>query len=360
MTQNYLVDLITQSVDDGVVYIDEKSHIKIFNPAAVRYSGVTANNAISKEFNKTFKFIKEEGKSVEELIAETITGHDSSLYHHATLVCDEGVHLPIVFRLIPVNDEKGEAYGCLFVFRDYQMDRYKTDFLSLVAHQLKTPLGSMRWNLEALMASKTITNYSRTAQVVGDVYNCNSRLISLVDDLLNASRIDSRKVVNKPEIVKISTVVDNALKELSYQILQKKIIINLKLNADSEIMVDSKHFREVIQNLLSNAIKYNRDNGEINIISEMMGDKVKMSIGDTGIGIPDSELPRIFSKSFRAKNAIDTQIDGSGLGLYVAKSFVEDWGGQIECLSEVGKGTTINFTIPKNISKTKLDKNLSM
>lgn len=360
MQKNYLVDLISQSVEDGVIFIDNKLIVNIFNPAATRYSGITASEALGKLLTNVLTFKKNEQKTVFELIDETLSGHGTSLYHQAILECEEGIYLPIVYRLIAVADENDRPYGCLLVFKDYKTDHYKTDFLSLVAHQLKTPLGSMRWNLESLLASSYIQEDTKIAEVVGDVYDCNSRLISLVDDLLNASRIDAKKVVNKPEEINILSIVEGVIKELAYQINQKKLSINVGCGTDLKIIVDPKHFREVVSNLLSNAIKYNRENGTVDIMSTRTNDEVVIAIGDTGIGIPDSELPKIFSKSFRAKNAIETQIDGSGLGLYVAKSFIEDWGGKINCRSAIGQGTTFEFTVPFQTTKSSLDKNLSI
>lgn len=360
MDLNYLTKLIIDHTDEGIIIINRQKNIIAFNPASTLFSSIEQETAVGKPFLSVLSLAQQDSTPIDVLLENTLSGHDSPLNYHAILVCQSNIDLPIIFRLIPISDKNGQIKGCLFIFRDEQLDRYKTDFLSVVAHQLKTPLGSMRWNLEALLASDIVINDIKISDVIRDVYNSNSRLISLIDDLLNASRIDSRKVVIKPEPTDVTLIINQTLKELTYQIQQKQLTINQKMNFKSTATIDSRQLREVIENLLSNAIKYNHPNGTINITTEADTNSVIVTINDSGIGIPDTELPRIFSKSFRAKNAVDTQIDGSGLGLYVAKSFVEDWGGVISCQSTINHGTTISFTIPLVTSKTHLNKNLSI
>ncbi len=360
MNQNYLTDLITDNINDGIIIIDNNSIITHFNPSAVRFSGIDRSLVVGKNFSAALKFIVEEGPKVNNLINDTLSGHGSLLNHQAIMVCPGNIDLPIIYRLIAITDQNENISGCLFVFRDDQLDRYKTDYLSIVAHQLKTPLGSMRWNLESLLTSTNIINHSATIDIVRDIYNSNSRLISMVNDLLNASRIDARKVIIKPEPTDILTVINSTLKELTYQIQQKQLTVNLQTISLPTVIIDPDHLRQVFENLLSNAIKYNRLRGAIDIITSNQNSQITITIKDSGIGISNSELPQIFSRSFRAQNAVDTQIDGSGLGLYVAKSYVEDWGGQITCQSEINRGTTITFSIPSTIKPSNLNKNLAI
>lgn len=350
---------VMESVDDGVILIGRDKKITIFNPAAERFSGYEATTVMDKDFETVIKFDIDDSQAPGEKINLVLGGElQSGLYYQATVANPKGDLNPIIYKLVPVTEGE-KIVGCLFVFRDHKLDRMKIDILSIVAHQLKTPLGSMRWNLEGLMESDTVGTSAEIAEVVRDVYSANSRLIALVDDLINASRIDQRKVSNKPEMVKVKEVVEATIKELDFQAQQKRVGLTVNLTSLTPVMIDPKRLREVLQNLISNAIKYNRVNGNITIDDKFDGEKIEISIRDTGIGIPETDLPKIFSRSFRAKNAMESEIDGSGLGLFVAKSFVEDWGGIISCKSQVGQGTVIAFTIPLQSKESQLNKNIT-
>jgi signal transduction histidine kinase len=140
---------------------------------------------------------------------------------------------------------------------------------------------------------------------------------------------------------------------LKFNAEAKKIKINLQLAKTPEITIDPKRFREVIMNLVSNAVKYNRTNGVVDINMKADKEWIRIMIEDNGIGVPKGDLHRVFSKFFRAKNAVVSETEGSGLGLYVVQKFVEGWGGKISIESKEGKGTKVILLLPIDIKHNK-------
>jgi signal transduction histidine kinase len=172
-------------------------------------------------------------------------------------------------------------------------------------------------------------------------------MIELVNNLLDVSRIEQGRIPNNPELTDFAALVVKIGTEL--EVLANKKSQKLEINNHSvapKIYIDPKRLREVIENLISNAIKYTPDGGEIKI--EVDGDnrEVQFSVSDTGIGIPESEQGRLFDRFFRAGNAIRSQTEGSGLGLYVVKAYVESWGGRLWFNSQEGQGSTFYFKLP--------------
>ncbi len=228
-----------------------------------------------------------------------------------------------------------------------ELDIRKSEFLSVVAHQLRTPLSGIKWTLNMMLSGDlgALTADQQVFLMKG--YESNQRMIGLVEDMLGADRVSSGKLEYMFASVQIGPVIDSIL----YDIMPfaNKKTISLKLEGDPsklpKVNIDADKIRGVFQNLLENAIKYTPQNGTITIGSTIDNGFVKISVKDSGIGIGKSYEKSIFTRFFRAPNAIKLETDGSGLGLYIAKSIVEKHGGKIWFESEEGKGTTFYFTL---------------
>jgi len=229
-----------------------------------------------------------------------------------------------------------------------EIDKMKTEFLSIAAHQLRTPLGSMRWNIEMLLGGDVGEIPKTTKEVIKQVYESNQRMINLVNDLLNVSKIEQGKMKNKPELTDILKIIKEVIGEMKIEAEKKSISISLMIEKDSlfKVFLDRKRFREVMQNLLSNSIKYNCRGGRVVVGIKSLNGCMQISVRNTGTGIPKKDQTRVFSKFFRASNAVKSETTGSGLGLFVVKSYVESWGGKVWFESVEGRETTFYFTIP--------------
>lgn len=233
-----------------------------------------------------------------------------------------------------------------------ELDKIKSDFISVAAHQLRTPLSGVKWTLNMLLAGDmgSLNNDQKTFLM--KTYESNTRMITLVNDMLVADGIQSGRVQYQFKHVDITDLIDNVLFEIGPQAVKRSITISYKHAIDHTTLVhvDPEAMRAVVQNLLENAVKYTPDGGtvEIGIVKE--GEHLVVSIADTGIGIPQDQIKNIFVKFFRARNAVKKETDGSGLGLYITKTTVEKNGGTIWFESTEGKGSTFYFTVPLQLS----------
>ena len=229
-----------------------------------------------------------------------------------------------------------------------ELDKIKSNFISVVAHQLRTPLSGIKWTLNMIISGELgpINNEQKTFLLKS--YESNDRMINLVNDMLGADRVQSGKVHYNFRYIDILDLLDNVLFEMSSQAHKKNVSVefNEKIAFLPKVCVDPDTMRAVFQNLLENSIKYTIDGGKIIIGAKTEGKNVLIEISDNGIGIPKVEQNNVFNRFFRATNAVKKETDGSGLGLFIAKSVVEKHGGKIWFESEEGQGTKFFFTIP--------------
>lgn len=250
-----------------------------------------------------------------------------------------------------------EMSGKLLIRRDLELtraneklrnlDEQKSEFVSIVAHQLRTPLSGIKWTLGMLLSSELgpLNNDQRTFLM--KTYESNERMIRLVEDMLGADRVDSGKLHYNYTPTQILDIFDSVLFELLPQATARHITIQF-IDRDERIplvQIDPEKIRAVLQNLLDNAIKYGKEDGKVEIKVSHEGGFIKVMIKDDGIGIPESQQKSIFNRFFRASNALKVQTDGTGLGLFIVRGIIEKHGGSIWFESKENHGTTIYFTI---------------
>lgn len=230
----------------------------------------------------------------------------------------------------------------------HELDQSKSNFISIVAHQLRTPLSGVKWTLNMVLSGTLGLITIEQKSFLMKCYESNERMIILINDMLGADRIDSEKLKYHLIPTQILDLMDNVLFEMTSLISKKELQMSFvdRNPALPHVLIDTEKMRAVLQNLLENAVKYTPIGGRIEINSRVVDDVVQVSIKDSGIGIPDDDRKNIFDRFFRAKNAIKVETDGSGLGLFIAKGIIEKHGGKIWFESPVGGGTTFHFTIP--------------
>lgn len=229
-----------------------------------------------------------------------------------------------------------------------KFDEVKSNFISIVAHQLRTPLSGIKWTLSMLLNGDMgeLNNDQKTFLMKS--YESNTRMITLVNDMLVADRIQSGKVNYGFEHIDVIDLMDSVLFEVSPQAAKKNVSIEYKNKFENlpQAYVDPETMRAVLQNLLENAIKYTIEGGKVEIDVKKENNLLLVSIADNGIGIPEDQQKNVFAKFFRARNAVKQETDGSGLGLYITKTIVEKNGGTIWFESLEDKGSTFYFTVP--------------
>ena len=250
-----------------------------------------------------------------------------------------------------VSREEYDRLQVLCDQKDQEIERMKTEFLSVASHQFRTPLTSMNWYLEMLLSDEGVVLQERERGYVEEVYATSRRMVGLVNDLLNVSRLETGNLELEPMPAQLETFLQTLVDEARPIADQAGATLAYAPPADPLPMVaiDKGMVRQVFSNLLTNAIKYSSSagaKGKIDVSITQEGDEVIAAIQDNGIGIPEEAKPSIFSKFYRAENAIHAATDGSGLGLYIAHMVVTELGGRIWYESEVGTGTTFFVAFP--------------
>lgn len=239
-----------------------------------------------------------------------------------------------------------------------ELDNVKTEFISVAAHQLRTPLSAIKWTL-SLLIDENVTNLtSEQKSLLMKGYESNERIIRLVNEMLVVTRIESGKMPYNFTFIHIEDLIDSCLYDFISQARTKKIDLHFEEPKSKlpYVNMDPDKIRTVIQNLIENALFYSQENGKVVVTAISEEKYIRVSVKDGGIGIPDRQKVGIFNKFFRADNAVKNRTDGSGLGLFVSKSIVEKHGGEIGFESKEGEGTTFYFTIPLAEKEQKINK----
>lgn len=230
----------------------------------------------------------------------------------------------------------------------FEIEQLKNNFVSLISHDLKTPISKIQAIVERLLISES------SEPVIKDLNALKAESVELhryIQSILKLSRLEAKDMRLNKEATDVNELIENSVKQLSPIAKEKNIRIHLKLEPMFLIEVDSILIYEVILNIVENAIKYTPENGEVTVTSNEVDDWVYIIVEDTGVGISDEEQNKIFEKFHRGKqHSLSTK--GTGLGLYLVKFFVELHGGDVNLTSQVGKGTKVTISLPVDATNT--------
>ncbi len=248
----------------------------------------------------------------------------------------------IPYRLIIENRRSWEYYQSNKLLS--QVEELKTNFISMMSHDLKTPIARIQGMTDVIVRGEKLTTQQREA--VETIKHSSDDLLKFINSILNYGKIESQGVVLQIQSRDLNEVVEDVIRKHDFMVKLKKMQIVAHLEPQFPIQVDPELIRQVLSNLVENAIKYSPDGTEIRIQTKDLGEYVRFEVTDQGPGIPADELPNIFMKFFRSKNAKASPIKGSGLGLYLAKYFVELHQGKIWVESSYGNGATFVVELP--------------
>lgn len=233
-----------------------------------------------------------------------------------------------------------------------QLDQMKSDIISVVAHQLRTPLSAIKWTLKILLDEDAGKITPEQKELLTKGFDSNERMIILINDMLAVDRLESGRLKFSFVPVQFEELVQDMIRSLIELATQKNIRVDYVPPSTPlpKAKIDPDKMRDVLQNLIDNAIKYTREGGVITVGVSAEGEDIHFWVKDNGIGIPDGEKGRIFSRFFRAENAVHQETDGSGLGLYIAASVVKRHGGKLWFDSVLNEGSTFHVTFPISAS----------
>lgn len=366
-TLNRLDEALIGSIGESILVTDEYGKISRANNRAEELTGRKTKELIGQWLPKVLNMKTTDGEDIapeESVIVEAIsTGKAIERSYRLYLDKDDFITIQMVASPFLLD---GKPRGLVAVIRDiseqFEVDKAKTEFVSLASHQLRTPLSAIGWYTEMLINGDMGKLNKEQQENLEQVYKSNQRMVALVDSLLNVSRVELGTFAFDPVETDMSEIVDQVLGELKPQVTAKKLKVEININkATPNIHIDKKIAQIIIQNLLSNAIKYTPDKGKVNVVLKKLGkDQIQLEVTDTGYGIPRNQRHKIFTKLFRADNVVQKDVDGNGLGLYLVKEVVEEIGGSIDFNSQENKGTTFTVKLPIKASlKQRAGKNLS-
>lgn len=228
-----------------------------------------------------------------------------------------------------------------------ELDRAKDEFISMASHQLRTPLTTIKGYLSMMLEGDAGKLTKPQEEFVNYAFTSSERMVNLISDLLNVSRLSAGRFLIQTKPTDMVAMIQDEVRQLASHATSKGIQLIFEPPAEPlpPAEIDDNKTRQVVMNFIDNAIYYT-PSGEVRVVLEQSGDKVRLEVRDTGIGVPEKARRKLFSKFFRADNAQITRPDGTGLGLYLAKRVVEDQGGTIIFNSVEGKGSTFGFELP--------------
>ncbi len=342
-----------ESIGEAVYATDADRKIIFINQTAAEYIGKSPEEIMGTHTSDHFIFEAGDATDLARQfpIQTVLESQETVIFPNHTFAVKGEKKLPVTGTASPIIDDEDKLLGVIVIFQDitekYELEQMKDRFLSVAAHQLRTPIGSMRWSMELLQNGDFGKLPKGASEAVQQLYDNSTRLISLVNDLLDVSRIDQGRAQEEAQDSDIAELIRKVIETLAGEAEQKGVVITYAPSGDlPSIHITQQHIFDALENLVSNAIRYNRQDGTITIETQVVEDTIEIRIIDTGIGVPIEDQPKLFSKFFRASNAVRSFTDGSGLGLSVVKSYVEENGGSVSFESQEGIGTTFIVRLP--------------
>jgi signal transduction histidine kinase len=313
------------------------------NRAGGKMLEISEHSAVGKHFNELF------GANIFEKIKDSVFKRKVRYKTDFSRESKQGeVFLHLVATALSGADPGND--GIVIVIQNItemkKIDRMKSEFVSMVSHELRTPLTSIMGFAE-LMITRDFP-IERRKRYLDIIINDSSRLMRLINNLLDLSKLEAGQISFNFEPVKILDIIPNLIESFEGQTVGHELTYNVE-GEIPEMMLDRDMFINIMTNLVSNAIKYSPGGGSINIKLHRNSEAVLVSVSDQGIGVAEEKISLIFDKFYRVDSALNRETGGTGLGLATVKYIVEGFGGKIWVESELGKGSKFTFTLPLEV-----------
>ena len=331
---------------DGVLVTNLEHHLVLWNASAVKMLKLDGTDEPGQTLAHYVR-----NTAIIEVIQKILDSKDDGLSMISQEIRLDDPDLVLMAQMAPVRDEQGTLLGAVTVLRDItkmkEIEKIKSQFVSMVAHELRSPLAAIEGWLEVVISGAGGGDeQQKQAWLVRAKERAHS-LLALVNDLLEINKIAAGKVAQKMESVQVADIIRKIVDFLKPEADRKAVSFILKLpDALPLIQADVKDMEKLFTNLISNAIKYNVDNGSVTIETTVDANVVGFHIKDTGIGMSPEHLPRIFDDFFRIEDERTEKIGGTGLGLTIAKKIADSHFGHIEVKSQPDKGSTFSVYLP--------------
>ncbi len=344
---------LLDSIGEGLIVINEHGNIANANPSAAKMLGYEVGEMIGEWFPRVVEALDDSGRPVDPLDRPAIRSISdgriiSESVHYRR---KDGSTFPAAVTVSPVVIQ-GKPLGTIEVFRDltqeHELDQAKEEFVSLASHQLRTPATGVKAYISMLLDGYAGTLTERQEEFLHKVFESNERQLQIVNDMLNVARADAGRIIPEMVSTNLSALVQDIIDEQRATIAERHQQLEIDMPASRvEVVMDPKLMRMVIENLVSNASKYTKENGMIRIRLLQTAQQVSLHVVDSGVGIAQDDLPRLFRRFSRINNPLSTQRGGSGLGLYLAQTIVLLHQGRLSVESQLNVGTTFTVELPR-------------
>jgi len=333
---------VINNLVDGLLVFDQENRLSLINPKAEKILEVEKKQVTGRKLFELNAFV-----NFQPLVS--VLGTETKGVLKKEVKIKKFVVLELSSMPMMVDQQR---IGTLVILRDVTREKLveamKSEFVTLAAHQLRTPTSAIKWSLRMMLDGDLGAISGPQKEVIEKAYNTNEKVIHLINDLLDVARLEEGKLLSRMTLVNIEDVIQQVADRYSEDIARKKIKFIFQRSREGlpEVMLDVEKMKIAIDNLIDNAIRYTLPGGRVKVVTAVAGDEIEVQIQDTGMGIPEKDQSKIFSKFFRSEKVMKVETEGTGLGLFIAKNIVELHGGRIWFESVENEGTIFHFTIP--------------
>lgn len=338
--EHKLIELVNHLVI-GVMLVEKDKSINMVNPVMNELLGEDLNSKRGKSFYESLHSSELIAIIEKAYSTQRVQNKEVQIYYPEEKIMD--VHV------VPILNTSLETLNFIVLLYDIteirRLEKVRTDFVANVSHELRTPITALKGFSETLLDG-AMHDEEVLVEFLEIINNEAGRLDAMVNDILQLSKLEQRQVSGVKDKIIVNDTVHDVLRILSQKISLKDIHVTIKSKKDVEIEINPDHLKQIIINLVSNAVAYTPEKGKVTIEVGTSGNELKLTISDTGIGIPDDQLNRIFERFYRVDKGRSRNVGGTGLGLSIVKWLVENNEGRIQVESEIDQGTTFTVWLP--------------
>ena len=372
-----LSEIILNSIDDGVILIDNNKVIQLFNKGAALITGWDQKDAMNLDYKSVINLVndKNEPYTVNQNPFELIFNEPSPIRDNkATLLTRNQKSVAISLSVSPLINQDNQTVAAVGVFRDVTREReeekQRSEFISTASHEMRTPVAAIEGYLALAMNESVCRIDSRAREYLNKAHTSTDLLGKLFQDLLTSAKAEDGRLQNHPVVIELGGFLERIADDLRLIAEKKGLVVeyiigienpqNIKSNTIGGqkmikplyyVYADVERLSEVLVNLTDNAVKYT-ENGKITVSLTGNDSIVQIRVQDSGIGIPSEDIHHLFEKFYRVDTTATRTINGTGLGLYICRKIIELYNGRIWVDSKLGKGSTFYINLPRISSKT--------
>ncbi|MEY9092515.1 two-component system histidine kinase PnpS [Paenibacillus sp. RC84] len=339
---------VLENMGSGILMVDRDQRIVLVNRSAEDILGFSSNELYGKKYDEA-KQQFELTRLIQECIETNEHIREEIIFYYPS----ERI---LEINLSPISQADGEWSGALVVLHDItamrRLERMRSEFVANVSHELKTPIAAVKGFSETLLAG-ALDDKETARSFLQIIFDESERLNRLVGDILELSKIESKRIPLQLSPTHLQSIIQKSLHMMEAEADKKKIALSMNVDEALFLEADEDRLRQILINLMANGINYTPEGGRVSVAAELAGsgtegedERIRISIKDTGIGIPKKDLPRIFERFYRVDKARSRSSGGTGLGLSIVKHLVEMHHGTIRVESEVGYGTEFIIELP--------------